>query len=75
MANIISNPIQPIWYLAYNQSDDIWHYGEVQSNQTMTTHQPILEQFETEELLEARVDSFKGDGWYATENSITEYPI
>ena len=64
MIQSIINPTTKVWYLAYNQSENIYHFGLVEPNQYMTTKQPVLEQFNTEDELRIRVDNFKGDGWY-----------
>ena len=42
------------FYLAHNEVD-VFHYGSLQANQTVTTGQPFLEYFETEQLLIDRV--------------------
>ena len=38
------------FYLAHNEVD-VFHYGSLQANQTVTTGQPFLEYFETEQGL------------------------
>jgi hypothetical protein len=55
------------WYVAYN-NNDVVHYGFVDLNQTMTTGQPFLDEFTTEEDMILKVDELKGDGWYASQN-------
>jgi hypothetical protein len=42
------------FYLAHNEID-VFHYGNLQANQTVTTGQPFLEYFETEQGLIDRV--------------------
>ena len=42
------------FYLAHNEVD-VFHYGSLQEGQTVTTGQPFLEYFETEQGLIDRV--------------------
>jgi len=42
------------FYLAHNEIN-VFHYGSIQENQTVTTGQPFLEYFETEQDLIDRV--------------------
>ena len=64
MAKSIIKPTSKTWYLASSSDRSIIHCGFVDENQVVTTGQPILEEFATEELLRTRVDSLKGDGYY-----------
>ena len=65
----ITNPNEGIWYLAYSTTNDVYHWGELEPNQEIITGQPNLEQFATEALLELRVDSFKGNGYYSQQSN------
>ena len=42
------------FYLAHNEID-VFHYGSIKEGQTVTTGQPLLEYFETEQGLIDRV--------------------
>ena len=64
MAKSIIKPTSKTWYLASTSDMAVIHCGFVDENQVVATGQPILEEFATEELLRARVDSLKGDGYY-----------
>ena len=44
-----------MYYLATNKVD-IFHYGEIQENQEISTGQPFLEYFETKEELRDRMN-------------------
>jgi hypothetical protein len=69
MIQSIQNPKSNVWYLAYNQNENIYHFGLVETNQSMITKQPVLEQFNNEDDLRVRVDGFKGDGWYDSQTN------
>ena len=64
MSKSIIKPTDKVWYLASSSDRAIMHCGFVEENQVVTTGQPILEEFATEALLRARVDSLKGNGYY-----------
>ena len=40
------------------------HFGKLESGQKVTTGQPNLENYATEEELEAKVDSLKSEDYY-----------
>ena len=48
---------------------DVVHFGKLENNQQIRTGQPNLENYATEEELEAKVDSLKTSGYYQ-ENKI-----
>ena len=48
---------------------DVVHFGKLENGQQVTTGQPNLENYATEEELEAKVDSLKTSGYYQ-ENKI-----
>lgn len=72
MKKSISKPQEDTWYLAYNTQKNIYHFGVVSPNQVMETALPILEQFASEELLEAKCDELKGEGWYKSKTTTEE---
>ena len=43
---------------------DVVHFGKLESGQKVTTGQPNLENYATEEELEAKVDSLKSEDYY-----------
>lgn len=64
--DLINTTENSIWWLAYNTGSNIYHYGEISPGLRVSTGQPILEHFNTEEELEVRVDYFKGEGYYSS---------
>lgn len=72
MKKSISKPQADTWYLAYDSQKNIYHFGVVSPNQVMETALPNLEQFASEELLEAKCDELKGSGWYKSQTTIEE---
>ena len=56
---------------------DVVHFGKLESGQRVTTGQPNLENYATEEELEAKVDSLKSEDYYKehtmTEEEFAEY--
>ena len=72
MKKSISKPQEDTWYLAYDTQKDIYHFGVVLPNQVMETALSTLEQFASEELLEAKCDELKGIGWYKSQTAIEE---
>jgi hypothetical protein len=64
--DIVNTTENSIWWLAYNTGSDIYHFDKLDPGLRVSTAQPNLEQFQTELELKARVDYFKGEGYYSS---------
>jgi len=52
-----------VWYIAHNKKD-VFHFGEALAGSVITTGQPFLQKFETEEAMASKLNSLTGDAEY-----------
>lgn len=63
-----TNAPKDCFYLAHN-STDVFHYGKIANNISITTSQPTLEWLDTKEELQARVEELGGTFvWHQDQN-------
>lgn len=55
----IKKPTKKTWYIAHN-NNDVFHNGSIEKHQVVTTGQPYLEQFNTEEKMQTRLMELNG---------------
>jgi hypothetical protein len=53
------------WYIAHNKVD-VFHFGLAIAGSVITTGQPFLQKFETEEAMATKLNSLTGDSEYYT---------
>lgn len=51
----INHPSTPVWFVARNEDATIVHYGRVCPLTRMDTAQPIVEQYDSEDDMKARL--------------------
>ena len=65
MSHTIKNHTKDTWFIAYNQDEGIHHFGLLEVGRELSSGQPILEQFESEEEMGNRLGELKEEnGWY-----------
>lgn len=48
MQHGISKPENDIWYISYNETENVYHYGKVTPEQELTSNQIFFETFDNE---------------------------
>ena len=61
MSKRLEGHTSTIWYIAYNISKNIFHFGSIEENQVCITGQEELESFATEEAMATRLGELTGD--------------
>ena len=70
--NEILNPESTRYWCIYNDDMSVFQTGTTKAGGQLTTGQPNLEHFDTEEELEIRVDELMGEGYYQSQKEETE---
>ena len=64
MAELVYENIDKYYWCAWSWGGYVVHFGKLESGQRVTTGQPNLASYATEDELEAKVDSLKTSGYY-----------
>ena len=66
MSNQIKNHKKKVYWIAHSEDLSIFHQGSIEVGSVLTTGQPVLEQFETEQEWAEAIIQLKGQEFYDT---------
>lgn len=73
--NEIKDHTEKVYWIAYSNDLEIFHQGSLDVGNVLSTGQPILEQFSTEEEWGNRIIELKGQEYYDSLTSNDEFLI
>ena len=64
MPNQIKNHKKKVYWIAHSEDLSVFHHGSIEVGSFLTTGQPVLEQFETEQEWSEAIIQLKGQEYF-----------